>query len=111
MNEQTSERSTSSKEWLRIPNGTKVRHRLEGYEGNVDGLTELVDKGTFLNPDGRTQYRIDVGDPQRKLAAEDELLIVSDNEGLMIIGKQKVAYRREVTQWFRSRFAADKFVD
>lgn len=110
MNAGRSASVTSANDWMRVPNGTKVRHRLEGYEGVVDGLTEIVNKSSLLNPDGRTQYRIDVGDPQRKLAGEDELFIVADADGLMMIGKQKVDYRREVTQCFRSRFADDKFV-
>jgi hypothetical protein len=62
------------KPWVRIPDGTRVRHRVEGQEGAIDGLTELITDSS-LNPDGRTQYRIDVGTPYRKLAAEDDLMI------------------------------------
>jgi hypothetical protein len=101
---------TTEQNWLRMPNGTKVRHRVEGYEGSIDGLTEIVEKGAALNPDRRTQYRVDVGQPQRKLAPEADLLILSDADGLMMIGKQHAEYRRQVTQWFRGRFADDKFI-
>ena len=96
--------------WLRIPNGTKVRHRLEGYEGVIDGLTELVAKGSPLNPDKRTQYRIEVGAPKVRLAPDEELLIVADADGMMIIGKGNADYRRGVTKRFRAQFADDKFV-
>ena len=99
------------KTWARMPNGTKVRHRVEGYEGSIDGLTEIVAKGSTLNPDKRTQYRINVGAAaQRKLAAEDDLLIVADKDGVMVMEKQKVEYRREVTKRFRSLFTEGKFV-
>ena len=40
--------------WVRIPDGTKVRHRSEAYEGVIDGLTEII-SGSERNPDGRTQ--------------------------------------------------------
>ena len=98
------------KTWARMPNGTKVRHRVEGYEGSIDGVTEIVAKGSTLNPDRRTQYRIYVGAPQRRLAAEDDLLIVADKDGVMMMEKQKVEYRREVTKRFRSLFTDEKFV-
>lgn len=100
----------SERTWLRLPNGTKVRHREEGYEGIIDGVTEIVDKGAILNPDHKSQYRVHVGEPQRKLAGEDELLIMSDREGLMMIGKQPAGYRKQVTEWFRSRYSEEKFV-
>src|SRR5881628_3781056 len=57
------------KDWVRIPDKTKVQYRLEDHRGAVDGLTEMV-TGVKRNPDGRTQYRIDVGQPQRLLAAK-----------------------------------------
>ena len=28
--------------WVRIPDGTKVKHRHEGHVGFIDGLTEIV---------------------------------------------------------------------
>ncbi|MFQ5992447.1 MAG: hypothetical protein ACE5NA_08425 [Nitrospiraceae bacterium] len=111
MNDGTQERVGSDRKWMRIPDGTKVRHRLEGYEGAIDGLTEIVAQGSSLNPDGRTQYRVDVGDPQLKRASEDDLLLVADGDGVMLTGKkQSVEYRREITKRLRSWFADDKFV-
>ncbi len=100
----------AGKPWRRIPNGTKVRHRLEGYQGAVDGLTELAAKGSSLNPDGRTQYRINVGEPLRKLAPEEDLLIVVDDEGLMMQEKQNLRSRTLLTERFRAIFSEDKFV-
>ena len=29
-------------QWLRIPDGTMVQHRLDGQKGHIDGLTEIV---------------------------------------------------------------------
>ena len=70
----------TGKRWVRIPDGTKVRFREDGREGIIDGLTELaVDPGR--NPDSRTQYRINVGDPDRTLAIEDDLLVLTDGDG------------------------------
>src|SRR5688572_7354695 len=63
------------RDWVRIPDKTKVRYRLEDHRGAVDGLTEMV-TGVKRNPDGRTQYRIDIGQPQRLLAAEEDLVIL-----------------------------------
>ena len=40
--------------WVRIPDGTKVKHRHEGHVGFIDGLTEIV-SGPNRNPDGKTQ--------------------------------------------------------
>lgn len=100
---------TGRKNWVSIPDGTKVRHRQEGHEGFIDGLTEII-TGPRRNPDGRTQYRIDVGSPQRKLAAEEDLLIVTDHDGLVIMGKQKVDYRCYVTEQLHGMFTDDRFV-
>jgi len=100
---------TGKKAWVRIPDGTKVRHRQEGHEGVIDGLTEIVN-GPSRNPDGRTQYRVNIGEPVRKLAAEQELLILTDAEGLVMIAKQHVEYRRHVTARLHSVFTEDRFV-
>ena len=108
-NEGRHEGTAVGKGWVRIPDGTKVKHRLEGYEGAVDGLTEMIAKGATLNPDRRTQYRIDVGTPQRRLAVEEDLLILLDPEGLIMMGKVKGEYRRHLTEQLRSTFAADRF--
>ncbi len=35
-------RAAAGTPWIRIPNGTRVRHRAEGKDGIVDGLTEIV---------------------------------------------------------------------
>ena len=95
--------------WRRIPNGTRVRLRENTLEGVIDGLTELV-VGPGRNPDGRTQYRINLGDPDRMLVAEDALLIIVDAEGLVLMRKEKVDYRRLVTEQLRGGFSADRFV-
>ena len=95
--------------WRRIPDGTRVRLRENAQEGVIDGLTELV-IGPGRNPDGRTQYRINLGDPARMLVAEDALLIVIDKEGLVFMVKQHVDYRRLVTEQLRGDFSADRFV-
>lgn len=97
------------KKWVRIPDGTKVRFRKDGREGIIDGLTELV-VGPGRNPDGRTQYRINVGDPDRTLAIEDDLLVLTDADGVVLMVKQKGEYRRVVTQQLQAVFAADRFV-
>jgi hypothetical protein len=97
------------KRWVRIPDGTKVRFREDGREGTVDGLTELV-VGPRRNPDSRTQYRINVGDPDRTLAIEDDLLVLTDADGVVLIVKQKSEYRRVVTQQLQAVFTADRFV-
>jgi hypothetical protein len=72
---------------------SKVRLREDRREGIIDGLTELV-VGPGRNQDSRTQYRINVGDPDRTLAIEDELLVLTDE---VILVKQKGEYRRMVT--------------
>ena len=97
------------KRWVRIPDGTKVRFREDGREGGIDGLTELV-VGPGRNPDSRTQYRVNVGDPDRALAIEDDLLVLTDEDGVVLIVRQKGEYRRVVTQQLQSVFAASRFV-
>jgi hypothetical protein len=96
-------------QWRRIPDGVRVRHRYEQYEGCIDGLTELC-LGKHLNPDGKTQYRIDVGSPERQLVSEDHLNIVADRDGLIMMNKQPLEYRRDVTNRLRAAFTADRFV-
>jgi hypothetical protein len=60
------------KAWMKIPNGTKVRLTVGGMNGVIDGVTELV-VGPGRNPDGRTQYRVNVGDPLRMLCCTTRL--------------------------------------
>lgn len=101
--------TTGVKSWMRIPDGTKVRIREGGQEGVIEGLTELV-VGPGRNPDGRTQYRLNVGDPTRMLVAHEGLQILTDAEGLVLIVKQNVDYRRIVTERLRAEMSADRFV-
>lgn len=100
----------AGKSWTKIPDGTKVKHRLEGYEGTIDGLTAIVAHGANLNPDGRTQYRIKVEAPRRHLAAGEDLLILLDSDGLIIMDKAKAEYRRYYTEELRRAFTEDCFV-
>ena len=99
----------AAKTWKRIPDGTRVRLRENTQEGVIDGLTELV-VGPARNPDGRTQYRVNFGHPERMLVAEDALVIVSDEEGLVLMRKEKTDYRRLVTAQLRDGFSEDRFV-
>ena len=92
----------------RIPDGTKVRFRKDGREGFTDGLTELV-VGPGCNPDSRTQYRSNVGDPDRTLAIEGDLLVLTDEDGVVIMIKQKGEYQPYGYQ-LQAVFAADRFV-
>ena len=95
--------------WVRIPDGTKVRHRSEAYEGVIDGLTEIV-SGSDRNPDGKTQYRVNVGDSTRLLVSEDHLNILLDNKNLVLLARESELYRRNITDRLRAVFAEDRFV-
>lgn len=95
--------------WVRIPDGTKVRDRLDGQEGAIDGLTEIT-TGSSLNPDGRTQYRVNVGAPTRHLAAEADLLILTDQEGLAVMARETPGYRRSITEQLHATLPEDRFV-
>lgn len=96
--------------WQRIPDGTKVRHRQDKHEGSIDGLTEIV-QGAGRNPDGRTQYRVNLGTSGRILVAESDLLILSGQDGLVLMDKKiNVEYRRHVTAQLHGAFADDRFV-
>ncbi|MGH7230964.1 MAG: hypothetical protein ACREJU_06330 [Nitrospiraceae bacterium] len=109
-NEDKSKRLSTGKPWVRIPNGTKVS--LKGVEGSIDGLTEIV-SGSNLNPDGKTQYRISIGAPIRELAAESDLLILTDQDGLVLMAKEQKAsvdYRRHVTEQLHGVFDQTRFV-
>ena len=78
---------------MRISDGTKVRFRESGHEGTIDGLTELV-VGPGRNPDNRTQYRINLGEFDRTLAIEHDLLVLTDADGVALMVKQRDEYRR-----------------
>jgi hypothetical protein len=102
-------RSQAARRWVRIPDGTKVRHRHDAYEGYIDGLTELV-KGPERNPDGKTQYRVNVGTGARELVSEENLSILLDQNNLIMMGKEKEPYRRSVTAHLRASFEEHRFV-
>jgi len=99
----------TGKTWIRIPDGTKVRLCEGGQEGVIDGLTELV-VGNGRNPDGRTQYRLNIGDPSRMLASEAALVVITDAEGIVLMLKQNIEYRRIVTEQLRTQLPADRFI-
>lgn len=103
------DRGPSTQPWVRIPNGTRVRHRSEAYEGVIDGLTEIV-LGPDRNPDGKTQYRVNVGDSTRLLVSEHHLNIMLDNNNLVLVGREPELYRRSVTDRLRAVFSEDRFV-
>ncbi len=109
MNAPKNNRPTAASHWVRIPDGTKVRHRSEAYDGVIDGLTEIV-SGSDRNPDGKTQYRVNVGDNTRLLVSEDHLNILLDNKNLVLLAREPELYRRSVTDRLRAVFAEDRFV-
>ncbi len=102
-------RPTAIEHWVRIPNGTRVRHRSEAYEGVIDGLTEIV-SGSERNPDGKTQYRVNVGDSTRLLVSEDHLNILLDSKNMVLLAREPELYRRSVTDRLRAVFPEDRFV-
>ena len=109
MNAASTPRSHAARRWVRIPDGTKVRHRHDAFEGYIDGLTELV-KGPERNPDGKTQYRVNVGTGARELVSENNLSILLDQNDLVMIGKEKEPYRRSVTAHLRASLEEHMFV-
>jgi hypothetical protein len=66
--------------------------------------------GPGRNPDSRTQHRINVGNFDRALAIEDDLLVLTDADGVVLMVKQMGEYCRVVTQQLQAVFAADRFV-
>jgi len=109
MSNPTSSQSKNASPWVRIPDGTRVKHRHEGQEGVIDGLTEFV-TGPDRNPDGKTQYRMNIGTPTRQLVTENDLCILLGVDNLVIMVRQKEPYRRCVTEQLRGWFAADRFM-
>ena len=95
------------KRWVRIQDGTRVRFREDRRQGIINGLTELV---ADRNPDNRTQYRSNVGDPDRTLAIEEDLLVLTDADGIVLMVKQKGEYCRVVPQQMQAVFAPNRFM-
>lgn len=102
-------RPASTEHWVRIPNGTRVRHRSEAYEGIIDGLTEIV-SGSERNPDGKTQYRVKVEGGTRLLVPEQYLNVLIDTNQLVLIGRESELYRRSLTDRLRAVLPEDRFV-
>ncbi|HMS86617.1 MAG TPA: hypothetical protein PKD12_23570 [Nitrospira sp.] len=102
-------RPAAAEHWVRIPNGTRVRHRSESYEGIIDGLTEIV-SGSERNPDGKTQYRVKVEDGTRLLVSEQHLNILLDTNQLVLVGRESELYRRSLTDRLRAVLPEDRFV-
>lgn len=100
---------TAGARWVRIPDGTKVRHRSEASEGVIDGLTELV-AGPERNPDGKTLDRVNVGASTRVLVSEEHLTILLDNQHLVLLARASARYRRSVTDRLRAVFSEERFV-
>jgi len=109
MGNTTPNHSQPKSSWVRIPDGTRVKHRHDGQEGVIDGLTELV-TGPQRNPDGRTQYRMNIGGTTRVLVTQDNLNILLDHENLVMIGREKEPYRRYVTDTLRGTFVDERFI-
>ena len=109
VSDQNQDAPRAATQWVRIPDGTMVQHRLDGQKGHIDGLTEIVN-GPSRNPDGRTQYGINVGKGDRVLIAEEDLLILTDAEGLVRMAKEKGEYRSLVSKQLRGVFGEDRFV-
>ena len=102
-------RPTPVERWASSPDGTRVRYRSEAYEGVIVGLTELV-SGSEGSPDGKTKYRVNVGDSIRMLASEDHLNILLDNQPLVLLARESELYRRSVTDRLQAVFSEDRFV-
>ena len=109
MSSSSTNQSKTASPWVRIPDGTRVKHRHEGHEGVIDGLTEFV-RGPNRHPDGKTQYRMNIGTPTRQLVTESDLCILLGSDDLVIMVRQKEPYRRNVTEQLRGWFAADRFM-
>lgn len=65
--------------------------------------------GPRRKPDGRTQYRMNVGTPERKLAVEEDTLILIASDGLVMIGREKIEFRRLMTEQLRGDFSDNRF--
>ena len=73
-----------SHQTIRLQDGTLIRHRTAGYEGQIDGTTEIKEcftsGGELLNKSTAKetfQYRIVVkGEPMRRIAPAEDLEIL-----------------------------------
>jgi hypothetical protein len=74
-----------------LENGTKVKHKRDGYKGRIDGTTSI--KNIFTgNANCDYQYRIFIeGQERRKIAPEEDLEILSSREGM--IDKARIVMR------------------
>jgi hypothetical protein len=72
-------------------------------------LTEIV-SGSDRNPDGKTQYRVKVGDGTRLLVSENHLNILLDNKQMVLLARESELFRRSVTDRLRAVFPEDRFV-
>jgi hypothetical protein len=104
----TTRNSDMKNTWTQIPKGTKVRLAEGGMNGVIDGVTELV-VGALRNPDGRSQYRVNVGNPLRMLVAQQDLVVLTDAAGIVLMHKENNDYRRYVTERLRLEMSADRF--
>lgn len=78
--------------WNRIPDGTRIEHLSEGYEGWIDGITACLE-GSKVNPDGKTQYRIFLlREAERRRAAEEDIKVSEKAPGLL----ERYIWRREI---------------
>ncbi len=74
------------KDWKKLLNGTRVRHRSKGYEGWIVCLTDERQffEGPKVNPDGESQYHIYVHkNGKRRSSAEEDLEVCNDIEGVL----------------------------
>ena len=69
---------------------SSCRHRgqvLQRRIGRDHRRADGIGLGSGRNPDSRTQYRINVRDPDRTLAIEDDLLVLTDADGAVLYGE------------------------
>ena len=77
-------------EQVKLENGTIIRHKVAGYQGRIDGITEIKScftmGGALLNtPNSKQgfQYRVEVvGELMRRIAPAEDLEIV---EGVVAV--------------------------
>jgi hypothetical protein len=89
--------------------GQVSRGRTRRDHRRADG----IGRRPWPNPDNLTQYRINLGEFDRTLAIEHDLLVLTDVDGVALMVKQRDEYRRvvtQVTQQLQAVFTADRFV-